>query len=72
MGELHFEPTWDMKSHQVAEPSDLWGLLVVGIVSLRGIRCCCHSPAAQSTRLSRGDPVPTKKGSEECHHLGVP
>lgn len=34
IGELHFEPTWDVTSHQVAEPSDLWSLLVVDNVSL--------------------------------------
>lgn len=72
MGELHFGPTWDMRSHQVAEPSDLWGLLVVDIVSLRNIGCWCHSLSSQSTRLIRSDPVPIKKGSEECHYLDVP
>lgn len=34
IGELRFEPTWDVRSHQVAEPSDFWGLLVVAYVSL--------------------------------------
>lgn len=72
IGELHFEPTQDKRSHQVAEPSDLWGLLVVDIVSLRSIWCCCHSLAAQSTRLSRSNQVPIKKGSEKCHYLDVP
>lgn len=56
----------------MAEPSDLWGLLVVDIVSLRNIGCWCHSLSAQSTRLIRSDPVPIKKGSEECHYLDVP
>ncbi|NWW11897.1 A2ML1 protein, partial [Oreocharis arfaki] len=31
MGELHFEPTWDMKLHQVVELPDLWGLLVFSL-----------------------------------------
>lgn len=43
------------------EPSDLWGLLVVDISSMKSNGCCCHSLAAWSTSVGRNDPVPIKR-----------
>ncbi|NWQ66227.1 A2ML1 protein, partial [Neopipo cinnamomea] len=50
MGELHFQPTWDMGSHQMQEPSDLWAWLVCSfLLSFNGNRNVSVTAPAAAT-----------------------